>query len=74
MGAKGQSKKYSIVESITSTAIGFFISIIAQWIIFPIFNIYVSVEENICIAIFFTTVSIIRGYFVRRLFNFLSLR
>lgn len=64
-----QSKKHSVFESITSTAIGFVINVTAQHLIFPLFGIYVAWSENLLIAVFFTVISIIRGYFVRRLFN-----
>lgn len=69
-----QTKKMSLLETITSVVIGYIISLIAQMIIFPIFDIKVSFEDNLLIGLFFTVVSIIRGYFVRRLFNWINFR
>lgn len=64
-----QSKKHSFVESITNTFVGFGISLLIQLIIYPIMGIKVSFSQNIFITLIFTIISILRGYFIRRLFN-----
>jgi uncharacterized protein YacL len=64
-----QSKKYSIIESVTNTIIGLVTSFIIQLIIYPLLDIPVSIGQNIIITLVFFTVSIIRGYLIRRLFN-----
>ena len=69
-----QSKKMSLIETLSSVAIGYIISLAAQMIIFPVFNIEVSLTDNLLIGLFFTVVSIIRGYYVRRLFNWINFR
>ena len=69
-----QSKKMSLIETLSSVAIGYTISLAAQMIIFPVFNIEVSLTDNLLIGLFFTVVSIIRGYYVRRLFNWINFR
>lgn len=66
--SKEQSKKLSLVESITQTVIGLGTSIITQMILYPILGIPVSLSQNIIITAVFFCVSIIRGYFVRRWF------
>lgn len=65
----GQTKKQSVLESITQTMIGLITSIAVQLIIYPLMDIPVSLKQNVVIIIVFFTVSIIRGYIVRRLFN-----
>lgn len=67
-----QSKKMSLIETLSSVAIGYIISLVAQMIIFPIFEINVSLTDNLLIGLFFTVVSIIRGYYVRRFFNWIK--
>lgn len=67
-----QTKKMSLIETLSSVAIGYIISLAAQMIIFPIFEIEVSLTDNLIIGLFFTVVSIIRGYYVRRLFEFIK--
>ena len=69
-----QSKKMSLIETLSSVAIGYIISLAAQMIIFPVFGIEVSLEDNLLIGLFFTVVSIIRGYYVRRLFNWIKIK
>lgn len=64
-----QTRKQSIIEILLTTFIGMVISLIAQMIIYPIYNIPVTFKQNIHITIIFTFISIIRGYFIRRIFN-----
>jgi hypothetical protein len=64
-----QKRKHSILEILASTAIGFAISLSALYFIFPFFGIESTHSKNIGITVFFTVISIIRGYFVRRFFN-----
>jgi hypothetical protein len=64
-----QTKTFSLIEAITSTLIGFIVSLIVQLIIYPIMDIRVTIEQNLTITTVFTIVSIVRGYLVRRFFN-----
>ena len=64
-----QTKKFSLIESISNTIIGLITSFIIQIIIYPLLNIQVSIGQNILITFIFFSASIIRGYFIRRLFN-----
>ena len=64
-----QSKKHSILESLTNVITGLLISFIIQLIIYPILNIEVSINKNIIITFVFFTMSLIRSYIIRRIFN-----
>ena len=64
-----QSKKQSLIESLTSTAIGIIIGILLNITILPIFGYPVSVVDSLWISIIFTIVSIVRSYIIRRWFN-----
>jgi len=64
-----QSKKQSVLESVTQTLIGLATSILVQIIIYPLMGIPVSFNQNLIITAIFFAVSLIRGYIVRRLFN-----
>ena len=64
-----QSKQKSLVESITQTIIGLGTSILIQLVLYPIMCIPVTFTQNIIITLVFFLVSIIRGYFVRRIFE-----
>ena len=64
-----QTKKNSIIESITQTIIGLGTSILIQVILYPIMGIPVTFSQNLIITTVFFIVSIIRGYFIRRWFS-----
>lgn len=64
-----QKRKYSLIEAITNTIVGFIVSLLIQLAIYPIMEIPVSFNQNIIITLVFTIASIIRGYIIRRLFN-----
>jgi hypothetical protein len=64
-----QSRIQSFVESVANVVIGFIVALAAQLVIFPVFNIKVTLSENMAIGAFFTAISIIRSYVVRRAFN-----
>lgn len=64
-----QTKKQSLIESISNTAIGFVISYAATFLIFPLVGFESNAGKNILITLFFTVVSIIRSYTLRRFFN-----
>lgn len=64
-----QTKLMSFLESLINIFIGYFVCIILQIIIFPYFGIKISVEKNFIISGIFTIFSIIRSYFIRRIFN-----
>ena len=67
-----QSKKLSIVESISNVGTGYFIALGVQLAIFPVFDIEVKFAENMIICGVFTVISICRGYIFRRLFNWIE--
>lgn len=64
-----QSKKMSFVESCANIMIGYTVAITSQWVIFPWFGIYIPLGEHMQIGFFFTVVSLVRSYTLRRLFN-----
>jgi len=64
-----QSKRMSLIETLTNVAIGYIVAILSQLAVFPIFNIHIPLTDNLLIGVWFTVISIIRGYLVRRLFN-----
>jgi len=65
-----QKRTHSLIEAITNTCVGFLISLLIQLIIYPIMDIEVKLNQNLIITSVFTLVSILRGYAIRRLFNY----
>ena len=66
---KGQSKVHSFIESLTNVSIGYGVAVASQVLIFPFFDINIPLRDNFLIGMWFTVISIIRSYVVRRLFN-----
>jgi len=64
-----QSKKMSLIESIANILIGYFVATGSQIVIFPLFDIHVSLHTNFIMAGFFTIISLCRSYAIRRYFN-----
>ena len=64
-----QTKRKSLIESVIQTIIGLGTSILIQIILYPIMGIPVTFSQNLIITLVFFTVSIVRGYFVRRIFE-----
>ena len=64
-----QSKKDSLIESLTSTTIGWLIGVILNMLVLPLFDYDVSLTDGVLISIIFTAVSVIRSYVIRRWFN-----
>lgn len=64
-----QTKRHSAIESIIQTIIGLGTSILIQIIIYPMMGIPVTFFQNLIITLVFFLVSIVRGYFVRRIFD-----
>ena len=64
-----QSKKASAVEALTNTAVGFGLSLATNILIFPLYGIPVHLGSSIAITLWFTIISVIRSYVLRRIFN-----
>lgn len=64
-----QTKRGSLLESLMNIAIGYVVALLSQIVMFPMFNINVPLSTNIWIGIWFTVISLIRSYVIRRWFN-----
>lgn len=64
-----QTKRGSIFEAIANVAIGATISFIAQMLIFPLYGFTPTTQQDFAILGWFTVISIVRSYCLRRVFN-----
>lgn len=69
MGLTMQSRKSSFIEALINVIIGYVISFIGQLLIYPAFGAKFSIMDNVYIGLFFTVLSLARGYILRRFFN-----
>jgi|TARA_R100001510_G_C7447882_1_gene74155 hypothetical protein len=61
--------KSDVLESMIDVGSGFFLSIIIQLTIFPLFDLHPTIFENFQIALIFTVVSMTRSALWRRFFR-----
>lgn len=64
-----QSKIQSLIESLINIAIGYAVALASQLVIFPIFGIHIPLSDNLAIGAWFTVISLVRSYVIRRWFN-----
>lgn len=64
-----QTRTMSMVETITNVAIGLIVSFLSQVVIFKLYDIHISLAQNLELTLYFTVVSVIRGFALRRFFN-----
>ncbi|GGL58939.1 DUF7220 family protein [Wenxinia marina] len=64
-----QSRLMSLVESVANVIIGYGVAVVTQILIFPIFGLHTTLEQNLQMGAVFTVVSIARSLALRRLFE-----
>ena len=64
-----QSKLDSFIEAWLNVLIGFGVSVLANFVIFPLVGIGASTTQIIAVGVFMTFVSVVRSYLVRRWAN-----
>lgn len=64
-----QSKLESLLESGVNVVLGFIVALISQIIVFPLVGIDVPISTNLKIGAYFTIISLLRSYVIRRWFN-----
>lgn len=64
-----QTRLSSFIEALMNVAIGFSINYIANLLIFPLFDMHISLIDNLWMGMIYTIISIVRSYVIRRWFN-----
>lgn len=64
-----QSRLSSLIEATANTFIGFVVALIFQFALFPLLGIHVSMGTQLELVTYFTIISVIRSYVLRRWFN-----
>lgn len=72
--SKGQSRIGSLIEAGANIVVGVAVSFISQLIIFNCFGIHISLARNAEMTAWFTAVSLLRQFCLRRFFNHLTIR
>ena len=69
-----QSRRMSLVEAIANVAVGFAVALLTQIIVFPLFDLEVTLGENLAIGSLFTIASICLSFVLRRVFEAIRVR
>ena len=64
-----QTKRQSLIETLTSVFVGWLIGVILNLTILPLFNYNITVVDSLWVSLIFTVISVVRGYLIRRFFN-----
>ena len=67
-----QSKWHSVMEAISNTGFGFILSYVSVLLIYPIFELRLNYGGAFLITLYFTLLSFIRVYILRRIFTHLT--
>ena len=68
----GQTRLHSLIESCVNVAVGYLVAVGSQTVILPLFGIKIGLGESAEMALWFTAISILRSYAVRRIFNHIT--
>ena len=69
-----QSRWMSLVEAVTNIVVGYGLAVLTQIIVFPMFGLSMTLEQNLKIGIIFTSLSIARSFVFRRAFELVQVR
>ena len=64
-----QSRKNSFIESLSQVVVGYIVAITGQLLIYPYFDINISLVSNLIIGLCFAIIAVTKSYAIRRLFN-----
>ena len=64
-----QSRLASLIESLTNVAIGMVVSFFGQIVVSHWYNLPLNFAQNMQIVLFFTVLSVLRSFVVRRWYN-----
>jgi len=57
------------VESIANVVVGYGVAVVTQMLVFPLFGLHASLNQNLMMGLVFTGASLVRSYFLRRVFE-----
>lgn len=68
----GQTPRGAIIEAWTNIVIGFSVNYFANFALLPLVGVHVNAADNFMLGWCYTAISIVRGYVIRRFFNFVE--
>lgn len=71
---KGQNHKMTALESTVSVLTGYIITVLIQYLVYPIFGISIPVTQALLISIIIVFAAFVKNYSIRRVFNYLHIK
>lgn len=69
-----QTRSMSALEAVANVAVGFWVGILSQVLVFPLFGFKAAPSAHLAIGAVFTVVSLVRSYILRRVFETIRVR
>jgi hypothetical protein len=69
-----QTRTQSMIEACANVLVGYLVALLSQLLVFPMFDIHIPLSSNLAIGAWFTVISLVRSYVLRRWFNGLKFR
>ena len=69
-----QSPAMSLVEAIANVTVGYGVAVATQIVLFPLFGLSATLAQNLQMGAFFTAVSVVRSFVLRRVFEAIRVR
>ena len=69
--SEGQTRRMSLLESLVSVISGYFLTVLIQFYLFPLFGINVPMLDTLFISLIIVLIAFAKNYSVRRIFNYL---
>lgn len=70
----GQSRKMSAVETTISVVVGYVLTVLIQYLVYPLFGISVPAREAFAISALIVLIAFVKNFTVRRVFNLLHVK
>jgi hypothetical protein len=67
----GQNHKMSVIESTVSVTAGYILTVLIQYLVYPLFGIILPVTETLVISVIIVFAAFVKNFTVRRVFNHL---
>ncbi len=69
-----QSRSMSFIEAIANVVVGYGVAVVAQMLVFPVFDLHTTLAQNLMMGAVFSAVSIIRSFALQRIFEAIRVR
>jgi hypothetical protein len=74
MKSKGQNKTMSLLESAASVFAGYVITVLIQYLLYPLFGITIPVMSALVISAITVLIAFFKNFAIRRVFNLLHIK